>query len=177
MRARCTTLDRISKIVRPSNYLESLPSTCATLGNTPLIIKALVKDTPTAPPITPPIECKPAQPNIPPHLVRAAVGMKNDPMTKPATAAENTEMTNRLIEPMSLFSNKRLCPNRETRTSNMMQATVKPKKCKAVGLNIKFIIVAMQPTNVAVPVFLTYHTDNIIAEKPIKSQQKGSWNT
>lgn len=169
----CTTLDRVSRNEKPNNYLENLPSTCATFGDTPLAIKAFVKDTPTAPPITPPIACNPAQPKTPPHLVRAAKGMKNDPMNRPATAAEDTETANRKIDPKSLFSNKRLYPNRETRTSNMMQAAVKPKKWKAVGLNIKFIIVAMQPTNVAVPIFLTYHTANIMAEKPIKSQQKG----
>jgi len=58
-----------------------------------------------------------------------------------------------------------------------MEAAVKPKKCTASGLNMKFITVAMKPTNVAVPSFLTHHTANISAAKPIRSQRKGKWNS
>ena len=99
--------------------------------------------------------------------------MKNDPMIKPATAAENTEITKIVVEPTSLFSNSRLYPLKNVRTSNTMDAAKKPKKWRAVGLTIMLIISAMKPTKVGVTSFLTHHTASIKAEKPIMSQQKG----
>ena len=68
-------------------------------------MRAFIKDTPIAPPITPPTACKPAQLNIPPHLARATGGMKRDPIIKPAIAAENTAVANKLIELKSFLSN------------------------------------------------------------------------
>ena len=54
---------------------------------------------------------------------------------------------------------------------------MKPKRCTASGLNMKFTMVAMKPMNVAVPSFLTHHTANIRAAKPIRSQRKGKLNS
>ena len=99
--------------------------------------------------------------------------MKKVPIIKPATAAENTETINKANEPKNLFLNNRLYPMKDARTSNTTDAEVKPKKWRAVGLNIKLIIVAMEPTNVAVPIFLTNHTASIIVAKPTRSQKIG----
>lgn len=103
--------------------------------------------------------------------------MKKTPMIKPAMAAENTASAKRTTEPASLFPNKRLYPVRDAVTSKSMEAAVKPRKWTASGRNMKFIIVAMKPTNVAVPFFLTHHTASIWATNPIRSQRKGRWKS
>jgi len=59
------------------------------------------------------------------------------------------------------------------RTSNTTEAAVNPMKCIAVGLSMKFIIVAMTPTRVAVPSFLTHQTARVMDAKPIRSQRNG----
>lgn len=92
------------------------------------MVRAFIRVTPIAPPIIPPIACNPAHPATPPQLVRAWGGMKNNPIIEPATAAENTEITNRVVEPASRFSNIRLYPLKKVRRSNMTDAAKKPKK-------------------------------------------------
>ena len=108
----------------------------------------------------PPIACKPEQATMPPHLCRIRGSMKKTPMIKPAIVAEITESAKRMIDPKDFFSNRRLCPVEEAITSKNIEATVKPKMCTASGLNMKFIMVAINPTNVAVSSFLTHHTAN-----------------
>ena len=97
-------------------------------------------------------------------------------MIKPAIAAEITESTKRIIDAKSFLLNNCLYPVEDIITSNNIEVDVKPKKWMAFGLNIKFIMVAMKPTNVAVPSFLTHHTASIRAAKPIRSQRNGKWN-
>jgi hypothetical protein len=63
------------------------------------------------------------------------------------------------------------------RTSNKIDAAKKPKNCRAVGRISKLIISAMKPTNEAAPIFFVHQTTSIKAEKPMRSQAKGKWNT
>ena len=141
------------------------------------MLRAFIIVMPMNPPMIPPTACNPAQPNTPPHCVKADGAMKIVPITKPAKAADATEMINRIIEPITLFSNSRLCPLTNARTSNTTDAAKNPKKWRAVGRTIMLMIRAINPTNVAVPIFLDHQTARIKAEKPIRSQAKGKWNT
>ena len=52
---------------------------------------------PNVPPITPPAACSPAQPATPPQAAIAGIGMKNEPMMNPATAAERVEIATALV--------------------------------------------------------------------------------
>ena len=141
-----------------------------------LTAKAFVKITPTAPPMTPPTACKPDHTNGPPHLPKLTGSMKKAAMIKLATAAESTESPKRVIELVSFFLNRCLCPVKDVIKSNNIDAAVNPKNWVASGLNMKFTIVAMMPTNVAAPSFRTHHTVNIKAANPITSQRKGRRN-
>jgi hypothetical protein len=98
--------------------------------------------------------------------------MKKTPMIKPAKAAENTERAKRTTEPASVFSNKRLYPVGDVMTSNSVEAAVKPRKWTASDRTMKFTIVAMKPTNVAVPLFLTHHTASIWAADPQITEER-----
>ena len=129
-----------------------------------------------APPMMPPTACSPDQPKTPPHCVKAGAAMKNDPITEPAKAADITEIMKRTIEPVRLFSNKRLYPLTNASISNTTDAAKNPKKWRAVGRTIMLMISATNPTNVAVPIFLDHHRARIRAEKPMRSQAMGKWN-
>ena len=137
---------------------------------------AFIVITPMVPPMMPPTAWSPAHPKTPPHCIKACDDMKNNPITKPAKAAEKTEVKSSAIEPMCLFSNKRLYPIKNVSISNTMDAAKKPKKWRAYGLTIRLITNAINPTKVAVPIFLDHHTARINAAKPMRSQAKGRWN-
>jgi len=97
------------------------------LGFKPLRLIAFITVSPMMPPIMPPIACNPAQPTTPPHWVKAGGDINIEPIIKPAKAAENTEIMNKMIEPKILFLNIRLYPLKNTRMSKVIEATKKPK--------------------------------------------------
>ena len=126
------------------------------------------------PPITPPTACNAAHPRTPPQLANAGAVIKNSPIIEPATAAEKMEIKTKLTVPIAGLSKQFLYPKSLVSTSKTKLATVKPKKKKASGLNMKLITVAIKPTAVAVPNFRVTHTAKISEAKPIKSHRNGT---
>jgi len=110
---------------------------------------------PRMPPINPPAACSPAQPSTPPHEASAVAGMKNEPMIKPATAAETTEAaTATAIVDFGLVNVFSYPASLEVASKTML-AAVKPKKITAAGFMAKFTAVAMRPTAVNAIAFVS----------------------
>ena len=143
----------------------------------PLAVRAVVKGAPINPPMTPPTAWRLTHPRTPPHVAKAGAGIKNNPIIKPATAAEKTEIKTKLTVLAKALSKQFPYPKSRVSTSKRKLVAVKPRKKRASGLNEKFIAVAMRPTAVAVPNFRVHHTARISDAKPIRSHRKGRWKT
>lgn len=132
---------------------------------------------PMDPPIIPPTAWRPTHPRTPPQLTKATAGMKYVPMTKPATAADSKEMENNEMAVKDDLLKQTLYLASQASASKKTLAAVKPRKKRPAGLKMKFMEVAMRPTAVAAPGFLTHHTVRESTAKPIISQRIGRLNT
>ncbi len=128
---------------------------------------------PTAPPTIPPTACNPAQPDTPPQSDNAGVAMKNEPIMNPAMAAERVEMIVAMIVVFNALLKKLLNPTSANIKSNTKAAAVKPKNVRAWGLNMKFMMVAINPIAVIAPNFLIHQAATVRIVNPIKSQSMG----
>ena len=102
--------------------------------------------------------------------------MKNDPIIKPATAADKVEIDIMLIVILTFFPKMLSYLISHAEISKTALAAVKPRNWVAAGLKMKLITVAITPIIVTDPSFLVHHTATVNTEKPIKSQRKGSPN-
>jgi len=96
-----------------------------------LEVRAVTRNAPIVPPITPPTACNPAQPDTPPHSDSAEPAMKNAPIMNPATAAERVEMIIAMIAVLNAFLKKLLNPASVDIKSNTRAAAVNPKNVSA----------------------------------------------
>lgn len=126
--------------------------------------------------MAPPAACNKAKKAIPPNIFIRNLGfMKRLPIIMPAIAVDTTEANSKLITLRTGLSRQFLWPMSVVRTSKTVLAVVNPKKCVALGLSIRVIIVAVIPVMVTAPNFLIHHRASMSEIIPTVSHKNGMW--
>ena len=120
---------------------------------------AFISITPRRPPTAPPAPWMPEKTANPPNADARKLGfMKKVPMMMPATAVDATDANRSSPIPMLPLSRTFSYPRKRVMASKTMVAPVKPRNWTPPGFMMKLMSVAMRPTVMDAPGFLTHQT-------------------